>query len=69
MSELVLNAERTGPPAAALMGMNMLAETVGGKNYSETEYADWLTDAGFTDVKVLPLAAPGADAVIIGTKG
>jgi hypothetical protein len=66
--ELVLNPERTGPPAAALMGMNMLVELVGGKNYSETEYTNWLIAAGFTSIRVLPLIAAGANAVIIAAK-
>ncbi|MFF0149096.1 methyltransferase [Amycolatopsis sulphurea] len=29
--EWLLNAQRTGPVAAALMGMNMIVETVGGR--------------------------------------
>ncbi|GAA2693216.1 methyltransferase [Streptomyces lunalinharesii] len=64
--ELLLNDERTGPPTAALMGMNMLIETEGGKNYSGAEYRTWLLDAGFTRVEVLPLAAAGANGVVIG---
>jgi predicted O-methyltransferase YrrM len=51
VSELLLDADRTGPPAAALMGMNMLVETVGGRNYSGAEYEQWLTGAGFTGVR------------------
>ncbi|TDD86095.1 methyltransferase [Actinomadura rubrisoli] len=64
--ELLLNDERTGPPAAALMGMNMLVETEGGKNYSAAEYRNWLLDAGFTRVEVVPFEAAGANGVVVG---
>ncbi|MFE6690611.1 methyltransferase [Streptomyces sp. NPDC057743] len=64
--ELLLNDERTGPPAAALMGMNMLVETEGGKNYSAAEYRSWLREAGFARVEVLPLEAAGANGVVVG---
>lgn len=66
--ELLLNPERSGPPAAALMGMNMLLALPGGKNYSETEYLTWLADAGFTDPQVIPLEAAGANGAIVARK-
>jgi precorrin-6B methylase 2 len=66
--ELLLNPERSGPAEAALMGMNMLVETEAGKNYSETEYATWLTEVGFTEVSTLPLAAAGANGAVIAVK-
>ncbi|GAA4688210.1 methyltransferase [Phytohabitans rumicis] len=68
VSELLLNADRTGPPEAALMGMNMLVETVGGRNYSETEYVTWLTEAGFVDAEVIHFEAPGANGVVVARK-
>ncbi len=68
ISELLLNDERTGPPAAALMGMNMLVETEGGKNYSAAEYTAWLTDAGFTDVRTISFDAPGANGALVARR-
>ncbi|WP_250030324.1 acetylserotonin O-methyltransferase [Paractinoplanes maris] len=68
ISELLLNADRTGPPAAALMGMNMLVETVAGRNYSDAEYAAWLRTAGFTDIETVHFDAPGANGAVIGIK-
>jgi 3-hydroxy-5-methyl-1-naphthoate 3-O-methyltransferase len=68
ISELLLNPDRTGPPEAALMGMNMLVETVGGRNYSETEYADWLADAGFGSIRTVTFDAPGANGALIARK-
>jgi hypothetical protein len=37
ISELLVNDDKTGPPAAALMSLNMLVETVG-RNYTPAEY-------------------------------
>ncbi len=68
VSELLLNAARTGPAPAALMGMNMLVETTGGRNYSADEYASWLAAAGFTDVRTVSFDAPGANGVVLGTR-
>lgn len=68
ISELLLNDERTGPPAAALMGMTMLVETEGGRNYSGAEYATWLTDTGFTDVRTVPFDAPGANGAVLARR-
>jgi len=66
--ELMLDPRRSGPPEAALMGMNMLVETAGGKNYSEDEYVAWLHGAGFQDVGVIRFAAAGANGVVVGRK-
>ncbi|HEY5834400.1 methyltransferase [Streptomyces sp.] len=66
--ELLLNAERSGPPAAALMGLNMVVETEGGRNYSETEYLSWLADAGFRDARVIRFEAAGANGTVVARK-
>lgn len=64
--EHVLDDERTGPPGAAQMGLAMLAETPGGRNYSHAEYRGWLVDSGFTRIEAVPLPdAPGASHAII----
>ncbi|MFI7547949.1 methyltransferase [Actinoplanes sp. NPDC049599] len=68
VSELLLDADRTGPAPAALMGMNMLVETEGGRNYSDAEYADWLAGAGFTDIRTVRFDAPGANGAVLGSK-
>ncbi|WP_107074247.1 methyltransferase [Micromonospora sp. MH33] len=66
--ELLLNDERTGPPEAALMGMNMLVETEGGRNYSGAEYSAWLADAGFVDIRTVPFDAPGANGAVVARR-
>ncbi|MFI7236064.1 methyltransferase [Streptomyces cyaneofuscatus] len=66
--ELLLNPERTGPPAAALMGLNMLVECEGGENYAEDEYVTWLNDVGFTDTQIIRFDAAGANGAVIGRR-
>ena len=36
ISELLVNDDKTGPAPAALMSLNMLIETVGGRNYTSS---------------------------------
>ena len=67
--ELLLNPERTGPPAAALMGMNMLVGQLDGRNYAATEYLSWLRDTGFTGPEVLRFDAAGANGAVVARKG
>ncbi|WP_327007977.1 acetylserotonin O-methyltransferase [Dactylosporangium sp. NBC_01737] len=67
ISELLVNDEHTGPAPAALMSLNMLIETEG-RNYTPSEYTQWLHDAGFQDVRTVWFEAPGANGAVIGTK-
>src|SRR6266571_931720 len=68
ISELLVNDEKTGPPPAALMSLNMLVETLGGRNYTPSEYRAWLEDTGFRDVKVIWFESAGANGAVIGYK-
>jgi 3-hydroxy-5-methyl-1-naphthoate 3-O-methyltransferase len=62
--ELLLNPERSGPPTAALMGLNMIVQTVGGRNYSESEYLEWLAQAGFAAPHLIRFEAAGANGAV-----
>jgi 3-hydroxy-5-methyl-1-naphthoate 3-O-methyltransferase len=66
--ELLVNDEKTGPAASALMSLNMLVETTGGRNYSGAEYKRWLKDIGFRKLRTVRLNGPGADGVVMGVK-
>jgi SAM-dependent methyltransferase len=66
--EQLLNDDRTGPRAAALMGMTMLVAMVAGENYTGSEYSSWLREAGFTDVHVVPFVSAGANGVVVARK-
>ncbi len=67
ISELLVNDEKTGPPAAALMSLNMLVETVG-RNYTAREYGQWLHAAGFVDVQTVTFEAPGANGAVLARR-
>lgn len=67
ISELLVNDEKTGPAAAALMSLNMLVETVG-RNYTAAEYEQWLHATGFVDVQTVTFEAPGANGAVLARK-
>ena len=64
IQDFLLRADKTGPRAGALFSLNMLVNTRGGASYSEDEYTQWLRDAGFSDVRRIPL--PGPAGVLVG---
>jgi predicted O-methyltransferase YrrM len=67
VSELMVDDDKTGPPAAALMSLNMLIETEG-RNYTASEYTAWLDDAGFIEPRAVRFDAPGATGAVIARK-
>jgi 3-hydroxy-5-methyl-1-naphthoate 3-O-methyltransferase len=68
ISELLLDDSGDGPVGAALMSLNMLVETAGGRNYARGEYCAWLDSLGFVDVRVVDFHGPGSNGVVIGVK-
>jgi (2Fe-2S) ferredoxin/SAM-dependent methyltransferase len=65
VQDFVLNVDKTGPQHAVLFSLNMLVATEAGATYSESEYADWMKDAGFAEISRINL--PGPSDVIVGT--
>lgn len=43
-------------PLAEMFAVNMLANTEGGNTYTESQYAEWLSEAGGREIKVTDLA-------------
>lgn len=66
VSDFILGPNKTAPRHAALFSLNMLVGTQAGASYSELEYADWLRDAGFSEVQRVRL--PGPSGLMIGTR-
>jgi len=62
----IMNADKTGPRAGALFAINMLVGTDGGGTYSEDEYAQWLREAGFAQVR--RLALPGPNDLVVAQR-
>jgi 3-hydroxy-5-methyl-1-naphthoate 3-O-methyltransferase len=61
----------SGPIGPALMSLNMLVDTVGGRNYSRSEYESMLLRAGFATTERVPLVADlplVANSEVIGRK-
>ncbi|SPE22182.1 O-methyltransferase (modular protein) [Acidobacteriia bacterium SbA2] len=66
IQDFILEPDKTAPKSAALFALNMLVGTEGGSTYTEAEYAAWLTEAGFDDVRHVRL--PGPSGLIIGRR-
>ena len=66
IAEFLANDDRSGPPNAMIFALNMLVNTDEGDTFTFSEIAQWLGDAGFTNVR--KLEAPGPSPLILGTK-
>jgi 3-hydroxy-5-methyl-1-naphthoate 3-O-methyltransferase len=66
ISEWLLNDEKTGPVASALMGLTMIIENSGGRSYSYREMSQMLIEAGFKNVEKRSLIEPAE--IVIGYK-
>lgn len=66
VQEQFLNTEKTGPLLAALIGINQLVHTPGGRAYSAKEVADWAEEIGFRKVSFRPLPEPSPFTLITG---
>jgi (2Fe-2S) ferredoxin/predicted O-methyltransferase YrrM len=67
VQDFILEPGKTSPSFAALFSLNMLVGTEAGSSYSEPEYAQWLNEAGFKDVRRVRL--PGPSGLMIGVRG
>lgn len=66
VQDFILEPGKTAPRAAALFSLNMLVNTRAGASYSESEYASWLREAGFSDVRRVRL--PGPSGLMIAVR-
>lgn len=66
VQDFILEPSKTAPRAAALFSLNMLVGTRAGSSYSEPEYAGWLRNAGFPDVRRVRL--PGPSGLMIAVR-
>jgi (2Fe-2S) ferredoxin/predicted O-methyltransferase YrrM len=67
IQDFILDASKTSPKSGALFALNMLVGTRAGSSYSEPEYTDWLSGAGFAEIRRVTL--PGPTGLMIGIKG
>ena len=66
IQDFILEADKTAPRFAALFALNMLVGTRGGSSYSEPEYAAWLGEAGFQEIRHVRL--PGITGLMIASR-
>jgi (2Fe-2S) ferredoxin/ubiquinone/menaquinone biosynthesis C-methylase UbiE len=66
VQDFILEPDKTAPQFAALFSLNMLVGTRAGSSYSEPEYASWLRDAGFENVRRVRLPGPGGLMIATG---
>jgi predicted O-methyltransferase YrrM len=67
VQDFILEPDKTAPRAAALFSLNMLVGTENGASYSQQEYALWLREAGFLEVRRIRLPEPAG--LMLGTRG
>lgn len=61
--EQIMDNERRHNTSALLMSLNMLIESDGGFNYTEADYTQWVTEAGFRKTEFIHLAGPVSAAI------
>jgi SAM-dependent methyltransferase len=66
IAEFLVNADRTGPVMSLLFAGNMLVNTDEGDTFSFEEISGWLSDAGFTNARLLEV--PGPSPLVLATK-
>lgn len=64
--DMVIDDERRENAMALLMSLNMLLETTGGGEYTGADCAGWMRAAGFSESRVVPLAA--SHSMVVGIK-
>ena len=64
--ESIIDDARRANTFGLLMSLNMLIETQDGFDYTGADCQSWMTDIGFQDTYVQPLAGP--DSMVVGIK-
>jgi (2Fe-2S) ferredoxin/predicted O-methyltransferase YrrM len=66
IQDFILEADKTAPRFAAMFALNMLVGTRRGSSYSEPEYAAWLGEVGFREIRHARL--PGITGLMFGSR-
>jgi len=66
IAEFLPDEGRSGPPLPLLFALNMLVHTREGDTFTFSEFAAWLKEAGFDDVR--PLETPSPSPLILATR-
>lgn len=66
--EIVPDEERRGPPLAVAFAVAMVVNTAGGDAHTVSQYRAWLAEAGFVDVRVVPIEGRMVTTVLEATR-
>ena len=66
--EIVPDDERRGPPLAVAFSVAMIVNTAGGDAHTVPQYREWLVNAGFIRVRVIPIAGRMVTTVVEAAK-
>jgi ubiquinone/menaquinone biosynthesis C-methylase UbiE len=58
VNDFVLDDQRNGHPFAMLFASQMVLVSKGGSTWRQSDYRQWLSDAGFTSVEIVPTQTP-----------
>src|ERR1700688_3848357 len=58
VNDFILNDDRTGHPFAMMFASQMLVVTKNGFTYRQSDYPQWLIEAGFKAVNIVPTPTP-----------
>lgn len=64
--EAIIDDDRSQNAFGLLMSLNMLIETPGGFDYTAADCIGWMREAGFAEMRAVPLVGP--DSMVIGIK-
>jgi hypothetical protein len=68
VSDVFTDEGGSTPPFAALFGLNMMLTAPDGGVHSDADVKQWMAQAGFRDLRGVPLPPPMPHRVVLGVK-
>jgi hypothetical protein len=68
VSDVFTDEDGTQPTFAAMFGLNMMLTAPDGGVHADAEVMRWMADAGFKDMRRVPLPPPMPHRVVMGVK-
>ncbi len=68
VSDVFTDPGGTQPAFAAMFGLNMMLTAADGGVHADADVKRWMADAGFRDMRVVPLPPPMPHRVVLGVK-
>lgn len=63
--EALIDDERRQNAFGLMMSLNMLIETAEGFDFSVADFSEWAREAGFRDIRMMPLTGPSSAAIAV----